>query len=193
MPRKTTILIIILALVTVGLLFMALRSSSPLQIGTTPPSGKATRAVEKTAKLFFAPSTASASSGSAATVDVMLDSGESDITGVQLVMSFDPSAITSFTVTAPQGENTYFGTNPVVLLNNIDLANGKAEFSIATSLATGPKTGNGKVATVNLVLNRNSSLNSSQVVFLNTTAVVKHGEPESVLKDASPLTIQLKP
>lgn len=193
MPRKTTILIVILALVTAGLLFMALRSSSPLEMNTTPSTGQATRNVEKTAKLFFAPSTVSASSGSASTVDVMLDSGGADITGVQLVLSFDPKAVTSFTITAPQGENTYFGTNPVILLNNVDLSSGKAEFSIATSLTTGPKTGNGKVATVNFVLNRNSILSSSVVAFLNTTTVVKHGESESVLKETTPLTIQLKP
>lgn len=192
MPRKTTILIIILALVTVGLLFMALRTSSPLTTTTPSPKGNAST-VEKTAKLFFAPSSISTSSTSANTVDVMLDSGESDITGVELVMSFDPKTVSSFTITAPIGENTYFGVSPTVLLNNVDLKNGRAEFSIATTLATGPKSGNGKVATIKFGVNRNSTLSSTEVEFLNNTNVVKHGESESVLKEATPLTIQLKP
>ncbi len=192
MPRKTTILIIILAIVTLGLLFMALRTSSPtINYTTTTPTGNATKNIKKTSKLFFAPSALDASSASS--VDVMLDSDESEITGVDLVLSFDPKVITSFTVAAPTGENTFFGANPTILTNNVDLQNGKAQFTIAIPLTSTPKSGNGKVARVNFTVNRASTLKSTQIEFLNTTKVVAHGEPESVLGETTPLTIQLKP
>src|SRR3990167_7742206 len=96
MPKKTTILIILLAIVTGILVFFAITSKSQEEpqegTGIVPKSD----VVEKTARVFFNPpniDVSESSPGSIHTVDLLVDTGGAEITGVQAELQFDPKAI----------------------------------------------------------------------------------------------------
>jgi len=155
MPKKTTIFIIILALVTAGLIYLAIRTQQPPVTDETQPAQPGTEEegqAEPTARLYFENSQVTASPGAQMSADILLDSGGQQAAGAQLFLQYDPTQLTINSVAAPQ--DNFFGASQneyVVIVNNIDEEEGVAEFTISTPpgvTPTKPLTGIDRVATV---------------------------------------------
>ncbi len=192
MPKKTTILIAILAIVTLVLLFLAVSSDSIKPLNPTKNPTPTKKEVQKTAKVFFAPTTLDLSTvgTSVPTVDLMIDTGNAEIAGVQAELIYDPAMIASVVLTPAVDDGSFFGTSAVVLFNDIIPQNGRISYAIAISPDLQPKKGVGKIATLTFQKTFNAT-GVSTVSFLNKTLVTVLGENESVLKETIPLSITL--
>lgn len=193
MPRKTTILIIILAAVTGVLLFLAI--SSERQRPSTPQTTIAPtkKPVAKTAKVFFNPSNLDLSAGSASpasTVEIMLGTGASDVAGVQTELQFDPKALVNVRLTPAVDSASFFGATSVVLFNDVNQTTGRISYAIAINAGGNARKGIGKIATLTFQKAFNSP-SVTTVAFLDKTLVTILGENESVLKETMPLNITL--
>lgn len=195
MPKKTTILILILAVITGLLVFLAIRETQPKNTATAPVEKIVvpTKAVPKTAVLSFSPTTLDLSTTSTPTpVDIVLDTGTSQVTGVQLEITFDPNAVTNLKISSP--DNSLFGgkTDNIVLINDVNLSTGRVSFAVAATPGKSVK-GVGKIATLTVQKTFGTDMNTSQIGFLDKTMVVMPGINDSILKSSTPLTIQLLP
>lgn len=192
MPKKTTILILILAIVTGILLFLAIsETKKPSTPSTTVAPTK--KPVAKTAKVFFNPQNLDLSAGAASptsSVDIMIDTGGSDVAGVQTELQFDPRALVSVRLTPAVDSASFFGQTSVILFNDVNQATGRVSYAIAISPGTNAKKGIGKIATLTFQKAFNSP-SATQVAFLDKTLVTILGENESVLKESMPLNITL--
>lgn len=193
MAKKTTLLIIILAAVTAVLLYLAITNENQI---SAPKTAEKTLPVKKpaakTAKLFFNPQNLDLSSGAASptsTVDIIVDSGGTDISGVQAELSFDPKAITNVRLT-PSLADGFFGASANILINEVDSETGRVSFAVAIPPNTAGKAGIGKIATLSFQKAFNAPPTTT-VTFLDKTLVTKLGENESVLKETLPLNLVL--
>ncbi len=192
MPKKTTILIVILAVVTGVLLFLAITNGNQKQssmttiLPTTPP-------VEKTAKVFFSPQNLDLSTGSAnaQSVDIMVDTGKGGIVGVQAELQFDPKALTSVKLIPTADATGFFGSGAVILFNDVNLTTGRISYAIAIGPSQKPIKGVGKIATLSFQKGYASTSNTTIISFLNKTLVTTLGQNESVLQATTPLNIVL--
>lgn len=192
MPKKTTLLIILLAAVTVVLLFMALASTQDRGLKTNVPPKKT---VEKTASVFFTPLNVDLSAPAQTaigTVDIMVDSGGAEITGVQAEMQYDPKALVNVKLLPDVTASGFFGPRAVVLFNEVNPTTGRISFVIAINTGDAPKKGAGRIA--GLTFERSTTATTAtttQVSFLDKTLVTTLGVEESVLKETVPLTITI--
>lgn len=193
MPKKTTILIILLAITTGVLVFFAITSGSQkeLQEGiTTVPKSKV---VEKTAKIFFNPQNIDVSAsppGDIYTVDILVDTGGVEITGVQAELQFDQKAIVNVGLSPTVEVNSFFGGTANVPLNEVNLETGRISYIITVGPDQTSKKGIGKIATLSFQKAFNSPP-ATTISFLNKTLVTKLGANESILKETTPLNIIL--
>jgi len=190
-PKKTTILILILSVVTGILLFLAVRSETGKQPTTaTVPTKKP---LEKTAKVFFSPANIDLSTGSATsspTVDIFVDTGNSEIAGVQAEIQYDPNALVNVKLFPSVDASSFFGTDSIILFNDVIQESGRISYAIAISSNQRPKKGVGKIATFSFQKAFNSR-GATTVAFLEKTLVTVLGENESALKETMPLNIVL--
>ncbi|HVT00964.1 MAG TPA: hypothetical protein VHE53_01880 [Patescibacteria group bacterium] len=193
MPKKTTILIVILALVTGVLLFLAI-SEGQKQNNQTTQVAPTVKPVEKTSKVFFSPQNIDLSTNTASTtpsVDLMVDSGGSDIAGVQAELQYDPKEITNVKVLPASDATGFFGAGANVLFSDIDPTTGRISFAIAISPNQKGIKGVGKIATVTFSKAFGATTPTTTINFLDKTLVTQLGQTQSVLKEASPLNITL--
>lgn len=191
MPKKTTLLIILLAAVTGILLFLALASSRDTGLKTDVPPKKA---VEKTARVFFNPLNVDLSAreqNTVGTVDITVDTGGTEITGVQAEMQYDPKTLTNVRLLPDLAQSGFFGPRAVVLFNEVNATTGRISFVIAINTGDEPKKGTGKIATLNFERGQGAIPSSTQINFLDKTLVTTLGVEESVLKETTPLSIIL--
>ncbi len=194
MPKKTTLLIVVLAIVTAVLLFLAINQSgkqnNPPQVSTTPTETP----VVKSAKVFFNPTNIDLSAGSSATptsVDIMVDSGGQDIAGVQAELEFSPQALTNVKLVPAADATGFFGTGANVLFNDVYPTTGRISFAIAIGPTQSGKKGVGKIATLTFQKGFGATTSATTINFLDKTLVTIPDRGESALKDASPLNITL--
>ena len=193
MPKKTTILILILTAVTGVLLFLAVSEGRKPQApkATTTPTKKQ---VQKTARVFFSPQNidlSSASVSTVSTVDILVDTGGSQIAGVQVEAQYDPKSLTNLSLIPAAHSQGFFGNQANILFNEIIPATGRISFAIAISPDQSPKNGVGKIATLSFQRNFNATSSATTINFLDKTIVTILGENESVLKESLPLNITL--
>ena len=192
MPKKTTILILILAAVTGALVFFAVTSTQPQpqkKITVTPIE----KPVVKTAKVFFNPQNIDISSGSAVTiqtVDLLIDTGGAEISGVQAELQYDPKALTNVRLIPTADTKSFFGGGSIILFNDIVQDTGRISYVIAIGAGDNPKKGIGKIATLSFQKTP-SAPSTTAIRFLDKTLVTILGVNESVLKEAMPLNIIL--
>lgn len=178
MSWKTTILILVLALVTAGLLYLALKNPKVNQpVATQQPASPA--------QTTLSMSEEQASPSSQHVIDVNIDTRDNKVTATQLELSYDPTVITNVSLQA----GTFF-TTPTILLNNVDKNNGRISYALAVQLANGPQRGTGVVARV-LYDTVPGSTGSATISFLPKTQVTAEGIIQSVLKSATGISIQL--
>lgn len=192
MPRKTTILILILATVTGILLFLAVSEGKNLQAPKTSITPK--KQVQKTARVFFSPQNidlSSASGSAVSTVDILVDTGGSQVAGVQVEAQYDPKSLTSLSLIPAAHSQGFFGSQANILFNEIIPATGRISFAIAVSPDQSPKNGVGRIATLSFQRNFNATSSATTINFLNKTIVTILGENESILKESVPLNVTL--
>lgn len=192
MPKQTTLLILVLAIVTGILVFLALKNQTFKPSPKTQVLAPTQKPVEKTARVFFSPanvdlSNLSASSNS--TVDIMVDSGGADIAGVQAELSYDPKALTNIKLIPTLDATGFFGTGATVLFNEVKQDTGRISYAVAITQGQGAKKGVGKIATLSFQKIAGSAVAATSVTFLDKTLVTKLGVNESALKEATPLNI----
>jgi hypothetical protein len=176
MPRKTLVLIVFLAIVTTGLLILAL-----IPVKTTPKS----TVIITDAQTDLSFSAPIISSGSARWSNVEIATGKNKVTAVQLELTFDPKALTNVDI-AP---GTFF-TNPAILLKKIDRVNGRITYAFGIGLGQKAVTGQGTLAVVTFIPVAGKT-DSTSINFLPKTEVAAQGQNMSVLKKSSGTTISL--
>lgn len=179
MPKRTLYLIIILFLVALGLMFIAQATPYPnipqpnIVTMPTPP-------VAQTVILFDQTSMSTASANPLYSLPVIIQTGKNLVTGVQLELAYDPKIITN--VSIQQGS---FFSNPVVLLNNIDIEAGRISYALGIRPQDSAKKGEDIVATLTFRA-KASTPTTTTISFLPKTLVTAEGVSQSVLKSANP-------
>lgn len=191
MPKKTTILIIILAIITGVLIFLAVRSDQSLQTNVTPVTTvKPTPVTIKPyANLTFSLNPLDVSkSATAQSIDIIIDTNGKPVSGAQVELYYDPKVLTNLKLT-PALQSPFFGANPVVLINSVDSAQGRVSYAVAVSNSDTEKTGKGSVATLSFTINKFAGAAFSQITFLPKSAVTTFSSQSSVLNISTPLQI----
>lgn len=190
MPKKTTILIVILAIITGVLIYLAVRSDQSFQTTSNTTLPTPTPVVVKAyADLSFSTNPVDVSKSSTAQViDIVINTNGKPVSGAQVELSYDPKVLTNVTLT-PALRNPFFGANPVVLINNVDPTQGRISYAIAISNTDTEKTGSGSIATLGFTVNKFSGASFSQITFLPKSAVTTFSSQSSVLNISTPLQI----
>lgn len=191
MPKKTTILIVILAIITGILIFVAIRSDQTQELGK-----KFTNNVTETpvilrpyASLSFSNSLIDVSKGPVAQkVDIILDTQGESVAGAQVELTYDPNVLTNVALT-PIVPGQLLGTNPVVLINSVDKTQGRISYALAISLNDTEKVGKGSIGQLSFTVNKFAGVPSSKVSFLPKSAVTTQRTKVSVLDTTTPMQI----
>lgn len=193
MPKKTLYLIIVLTLVTGVLIFLALTSRALKQPTTTQNVIPTSKPVEKTAKVLFNPQNVDLSTGTstpASSVDILVDTGGAEISGVQVELQYDPKALTNVVIQPSVDAASFFSTGSIVLFNDVKRETGRVSYAIAISQGQTAKRGVGKIAALTFQKAFGAPV-STTVTFLDKTLVTILGENDSALKETVPLTVIL--
>ena len=195
MPKKTTILIIVLLLFTAGLIYIAVRTEQqvpPEIIEETLTEEELTDlipTINPQTQISFNPSVLNTINNPQTeyTVDVTVNTNGQAISGIQLELSYDPIILLNVTVTA--AESNLFGTNPAVLINSVDQELGRISYARALGgLDSEEVSGNGNIASI--TFRANSALTqNTQISILPKTTVRSLRSTNSLLQNALPLTI----
>lgn len=195
MPKKTTILIVILALITGVLIFLAVKSDQTqdlvgnvLKQNQTSPTPTVVAAY---ADLSFLPALVDFSEGDATrTVNIVIDTHGKPVSGAQIELSYDPKVISGVAIRQPI-ENPFFGANPLVLINSIDAAQGRISYAVGISSQDSEKTGTGSIATLTFTANKFAGVSATKISYLTKSAVTTLTAQKSVLNTMLPLQIKL--
>lgn len=170
MPKKTLLLIILLAVITIFLLVIA------LNIKTQPTS----QTVAKPTVVSHAYTTLTLSqpvaSSSGYQSDVMITTNANKITAVQLELTYDPSLITVTDIVPGS-----FIQSPVVLLKKIVPETGRITYALGINLGQQPVSGSGVLATIEFTPVAGQT-KQANIDILSTTEVAAQNELKSVLK-----------
>ncbi len=197
MPKKTTILIIVLVLFTAGLIYIAVKTEQ--QVPPKVPSETITEeealnlipTINPQTQISFSPAVLNIFENpqTSYSVDVAVNTNGQSISGIQLELSYDPEILTDFTINP--AKNNLFGQNPVVLINSVDPELGRASLAIALGGITADEvSGTGNIATVTFSTNSTKKL-STQISILPKTTVRSLQSTNSLLQNATPLNIIL--
>lgn len=195
MPKKTTILIIILAIITGVLIFVAVRSDQTQEFGKkVMNTATATPVVIRPfASLYFSTPLIDITRGTTAQkVDIMLDTNGKSVAGAQAELTYDPNTITNVSLT-PLVANQLFGTNPIVLINSVDKTQGRISYAISISVNDAEKIGKGSIGQLSFTVNKFSGVPTTKITFLPKSAVTTQKTKFSVLDSTTPLQIILAP
>lgn len=189
MPKKTTILIVILAIVTGILIFLAVRSDQGQNLLSNDQATTPTQ-VQPYASMSFENPTLDASTGPATqSVNILIDTAGKPIAGAQIELSYNPSVLTDVVVKTPQV--SFFGANPNILINSVDSAQGRISYAVGMSATETEKSGKGTLATITFTVNRLAGATTTSLTFLPKSAVTTLSSQGSILNATAPLEIKL--
>lgn len=192
MNKKTLLLILILALATAGLIYLAVKTPNTpeQQVALTPTP---TVSPNAHSMLSLAQASATESSSSAGSLQGKTQSQTlavsiqttNKVNAVQLELSFDPKVLTNVTLTPGP-----FFTQPTILINSVNTNDGRISYALAQQLTAPGATGSGVVAYISF-----DTLPTAQkqttISFLPKTAVTADGILESVLGASKNYTVDL--
>lgn len=168
---KTLLLIIVLAIITVGLTALAIMPKQP-EIKPQPNAQITLSPIQTVLTISSSP--VPQATPSSYTTDVIINTGQSSVSSVQLELAYDPLILTNVDI-KPGG----FFINPKIELKNIDKENGRITFALS-SLDNQDSLGQGILAKISFkTLKKNVSI---AIDFLPKTKVSSRGVSESVLK-----------
>ena len=195
MPRKTTIFIAILAVVTAILVILAIQNEqSPLRSTETTTTPTPTTAIPKTTDITFLPTKIDATSGLPLSVDIVADTNTDQISGIQLELQYDPKLLTNVKIAKP--DTSLFGApnSYTVLFSEVNPALGRISYAAAIQPTLSPISGVGKVATITFQKATQANATPSvqtTISFIDKTMVTKLNESQTVLNKTNSLTVQL--
>lgn len=195
MPRKTTIFIAILAVVTAILVILAIQNEqSPLRTTETTTTPTPTADIPKTTNVTFLPTKIDATSGLPLSVDIVADTNTDQISGIQLELQYDPKLLTNVKIAKP--DTSLFGAanNYTVLFSEVNPALGRISYAVAIQPTQSPISGVGKVATITFQRATQTDATPSvqtTISFIDKTMVTKLNETQTVLNKTNSLTVQL--
>jgi hypothetical protein len=189
MPKRTLLLIAVLTLLTALLVFLALHNEQKTQKPEQPTANTQVEQLNKTATLAFSPGEVVLTGSNSAAVDVIVDTKENTIDGVQLELLYDPKVVSNLKVTIP--EQNFFGSNTDanVILNLNDTKLGRVTYGVGINPQATPKSGSGVVAHLTCTRNPLANVTESVIEILDRSTVVESTHHESVLATSSPLKI----
>lgn len=168
---KTLLLIIVLAIITVGLTTLAIMPKQP-EVKPQPVAQITLSPIQTVLTISSSP--IPQATPSSYTTDVIINTGQNNVSSVQLELSYDPLILTNIDI-KPGG----FFINPKIELKNIDEENGRITFAL-TSLDNQDSLGQGILAKISFkTLKKNVS---TAIDFLPKTKVSSRSVSESVLK-----------
>lgn len=187
--RKVYYIFLPIAGIILLIFIFLLRKNTPpttKQLSVTPT----THQIAQTATLSFVPEKLITKAGPAS-VDIMVDTGGSAITGVQVELSYNAHDIASMKIKPAAGPDAFFDAGSIIpLKQSVDAAAGRISYSVGLSPNALPKKGRGKILSLSFIINSLFS-SSTKISFLPHTLVTKEDETESILKEVNPLTIEL--
>jgi hypothetical protein len=199
MNTRTLILIVVLGVITIGLVTLAIKSQSPKEPAVTVQPQESTiteKPVNQTSLLYFEktndtqPTIGTSSAQPYPPLRLMLNSGENNVMGAQIELSYDPKVLTNVRIVSPTiPDESFFGAsaNFVVLDNSVKQNEGRISYVIAMSPNSEPKVGVGSLAT--LTFNKIGTAPTT-ITFLEKSNVQQLDTVASVLKEAQAITIE---
>jgi hypothetical protein len=191
MPRKTTVLILILAVVTAVLVYLAVGQQKEKSQSTPslPRQTSPTTRVEKTAVLSFSPESVLINKGGKTVVSVVLSSAN-PVSGVQIELLFDPKAISKIEFSTPSANPVFRQEESIVLFEDVDYQSGRLSYAVAVKPGVAqPVAKNQPVVDLVLTSNPVFDKESTQIMLLEKSMVTTIGTRESILGQMRPLTI----
>lgn len=193
MPKKTTILIIILAVITGILILVAVRTDQTQEKKLTTPATPTPVIIKPYAVLSFSTPLLDASKGLASQkVDIILDTQGKSVAGAQVELTYDPKVLTNVSLT-PLVPGQLFGPNPILLINNIDATQGRISYALSISASDTEKTGKASIGQLSFTVNRFAGVPITSITFLPKSAATTQKTKFSVLSSTTPLQIQVAP
>jgi hypothetical protein len=193
MPKKTTILILILAVITGVLIFLAVRNDKTQEIVVKPqlPTVKPTATPMPYATLSFSVANLDLSTVAinTQTVDILIDTNGKPVFGAQVELSYDPKVF--YNVSIIKTPDSFFGPDAVVLINNVDLTQGRVSYAVALPSSGNEKAGKGVIATLSFSANKFAGVSNAQVTFLPKSTVTSLQTSGSILEKTTPLSVIL--
>jgi len=187
--NQTILLSLVLALLLLGLtglLFYTTRhankTDNSIQANTTPRVTP--RPVKRETQISFLPSTLSAKVGTNLKTSISISTGANKLSGIQFTLKYDPQALQIVDITPG-----VFFVNPTILLNNINNANGQADYALGSMT---PKSGKNTILTLTLKPIAVTDLSGTQITFSNTKVADITAGSNNVLKSTTGLTVIIK-
>ena len=175
MAKKTFLLILVLALITIGLLWFALlpKKQAPSQTAIPTPTPDPVQTV-----LTISSSISPLATPSSYKTDIVISTGQDKVTAVQLELAYDPKVLTNVDIT-PNG----FFTDPIIKIKKIDPEVGRITFVLGVSASDeNGVLGQGILATISFSLLKGQKAQTTTIDFLPKTEVKTEGYSQSVLK-----------
>ncbi len=190
MPKTTIMLIGFLAFLTIGLVIFALYVK-PLDL-TQKPQTTQTQDEDETPSYAQSilrigdavPAVPTSSSSASYESAISIETGENKITAVQIELQYEPGSFTNVDI-----QPGTFIPNGLILLKNIDPAEGRITFAIALPLGLKGIQGQGDVAVLTF---GHSGIGSYGIGFLPKTQITAEGISQSVLKETFNNTFELE-
>lgn len=189
MSRKTLALLASLIIITVVLLGLALTSSrqkAPQPAKDTTTQEQPTPAPIAKAVLSLSPNPVIVPASGTTTVDVVLNTADHQVSGVQFEIEYDPKSVTVRSI-----EPGSFFANATTPLKEINASTGKISYFMGLPPGQTPLTGEGPVARITVSRRAGAVATESPMNFLPKTYVASIGIATSVLKSSTGTVLQL--
>jgi hypothetical protein len=187
MSQRTLILVLALGGITLFFLFLALRpqfESKAPQMVEVSPTATPTPYAQSVLSLVPSQSTPAATPGTLK-YDLVVNSNINTVNAVQVDLGFDPKVLSNITIT----QGTFF-PKPVVLIKDVNYKTGRISYAIGIQPTDYGVKGQGTVATISFQYLKSAGA-STKLEFMPKTLVAAEGVTQSVLKEATSITIPL--
>lgn len=175
---KTSIALLLIFLAILGVLITLNVMNTTQHNLKALPKLFPTKTVVSENTLSISPNVLNVSGGKASTFQILIDSKGEKPTLIQMELAYDPSAISSVTITPGD-----FYQNPNILLKKVNKNNGRISYAISPLAGSEDQTGSQVVATVKIIPSQTATRRESELTFLPKT-IIQTEKSQSTLKNA---------
>lgn len=184
MPRKTLFLLVGLVLVTIVLFIIALQTGNNQSQRTDQANVQATPTPDVAHTILsMSPEVVEVANGRQGSIDVMIDTSDNQVTGVQLELLYDPTMLSNVKVVSGPAL-----PNPNVLLDKNDPQTGRYTYAYGIQPNQPTVRGQGVVARITFTA-RGTAGKQSQIILHPTTIVTATGVGGTVFKEGTGATV----
>lgn len=138
--------------------------------------------------LFFSPSSQETKPGNSLSMNVVMDTGENQVTGMDLEITFNPSVFQITSISQGSGISNF----DQEIKNEIDNVNGKILYSVFTIDKSKAVNGSGiQALDISFDIDASAGMGSYSFAFGGITAVSATDEGQDVVSSLSPATINI--